>query len=67
MISFLVTLLIFVLIAAVVLWLVRAILGAIPVPEPFARIAFGVVALILLLVFLSEVGWLGSPRGWRGW
>lgn len=67
MVAFLISLLVFVLIAAVILWLVRAVLSAIPGGAPFTNIAYGVVALILLLLFLSEIGWLGAPHGWRHW
>lgn len=67
MVSFLISLLVFVLIAAVILWLTRAIVGSVPAIQPFANIAYGIVALILLLIFLSEIGWLGAPHGWRSW
>lgn len=67
MVSFLISLLIFVLIAAVILWLVRAILTAVPGGTQFTNIAYGIVALILLIMFLSEIGWLGAPHGWRHW
>lgn len=67
MVPFLISLLVFILIAAVVLWLVRIILNAIPGGAPFTNIAYGIVALILLLLFLNEVGWIGSAHGWRRW
>jgi hypothetical protein len=65
MISFLISLLVFCLIVSVILWCARLIIAAVPVPQPMANIIYAIVALLLLAMFLSEVGWLGAPHGWR--
>ena len=63
-----ISILVFVLIACVVLWLVRAIVGTFPaVTAPMGNVIYAIVALLLLLVFLSEVGWAGPAHGWRTW
>lgn len=65
MIEFLISLIVFCLIASVILWAVRAILGAIPIGPPFAGIIYAAIVLILLLLFLSEIGWISAPHAWR--
>lgn len=50
MIQFLIALLVFILIAAVAIWLIKQV----PLPSPWDRVAIGLVALILLLVFLDR-------------
>ena len=67
MISLLISILVFALIAGVLLYVARLIITALPVPQPFANIAYAAVILILLVLFLSEVGWLGAPHSWRQW
>ncbi len=69
MISFLISLLVFVLVASVVLWCVRLALAAIPGgPKPLHNLAYAIVVLILLCLFLSEIGWVGpGPHAWRSW
>ena len=68
MIEVLVSLLVFVIIASVVLWVVRIALTAIPGgPKPLHNLAYAIVCLILLLMFLNEIGWVGPHHGWRTW
>ncbi len=67
MISFLISLLVFLLIASVLLYAARLIISAVPVPQPFANIAYAIVLLILLCLFLNEVGFVGAPHAWRVW
>ena len=63
----LVTILIFALIAGVVLYLAKAVIAAFKVEQPFASIAYAAALLIVLIVFLSEIGFFGPPHGWRNW
>lgn len=58
-----VALVIFVLVAVLVLWFTKWLLGTAQVPEPAARIILVVVGLIILLVFLQRIGLLsgGGP------
>ncbi len=68
MIEVLVSLLIFILIASVVLWAVRLALAAVPGgPKPIYNLAYAIVVLILLCLFLNEIGWAGTAHGWRTW
>jgi hypothetical protein len=68
MIELLISLLVFILIASVVLWCIRLALAAIPGgPKPIYNLAYAIVVLILLLLFLSEIGWAGAPHAWRRW
>ena len=67
MISFLISLLIFCLIAGVILYVARLVIGGLSVPQPFANIAYAIVLLILLVLFLNEVGWAGNAHAWRNW
>jgi hypothetical protein len=66
-IPFLISLLIFVIIASVLFYIARLIISAIPIPQPWANIAYAIVLLIMLSVFLSEIGYAGPPHGWRTW
>jgi cadmium resistance protein CadD (predicted permease) len=65
MISLLVTLLVFVLIAGVLCFVARTLLRAFKIPEPWASVAYAIVCLILLVLFLSEIGWVSEPHAWR--
>ncbi len=67
MIAFLISLLVFCLIASVLLYVTRLVISSVPVPQPFANIAYAVVLLILLVLFLNEVGWAGEAHAWRSW
>lgn len=68
MISLLVALIVFCFIAGVVCMVVRALLAAFGVAQPWANLAYALVCLLLLCLFLSEVGWLGgAPHAWRQW
>ncbi len=67
MISFLISLLVFCLIASVILYCARLVISTIPVPAPFGNIVYAIVILILLSLFLNEVGWIGSAHAWRTW
>jgi hypothetical protein len=67
MISILVALLVFCVIASVLLYVARLVISAVPIPQPFANIAYAIVVLIVLALFLSEIGWLGSAHAWRVW
>jgi hypothetical protein len=52
LVPLLIWLLVFVIVAAIVFWIVRSI----PLPQPWANIAVAIVALILLLVLLGQLG-----------
>jgi hypothetical protein len=45
---------VFVVILAIVVWALVYILGLLPVPEPFNRIAMVVIMLVALLVLLNR-------------
>jgi hypothetical protein len=53
----LLAILIFVIIAAIILWLVRLIVSNLPVSPTIQNIIIAIVALILLLVFVRQQGW----------
>lgn len=55
MIEVLISLVVFIVITAILYWLVSMI----PIPQPFKNIALGLLAIILLLIFLAKIGWLG--------
>lgn len=67
MIDVLVSLLVFILIASVVLWVVRTAIAAVGPPKPIYSLVYAIVVLILLGLFLSEIGWVGAHHGWRTW
>lgn len=67
MIAFLISLLVFCLIASVLLYVAKLAISALPVPQPFANIAYAIVLLLMLCLFLSEIGWIGPIHGWRSW
>ncbi len=67
MISTLIALLVFCVIAGVVCMVARALLAAFGIAQPWANVAYALVCLILLCLFLSEVGWFGAPHAWRRW
>jgi hypothetical protein len=54
--SILVSLLIFIVIAAVVLWLVGALTSSLPIDPVPRQLIMAVVVLLLLLVFLQHIG-----------
>ena len=57
-----ITLLIYLLIAAVVVWLARLIISAMGLPHPWPTVLFVVVALIVLIWVLGQTGLLTSVR-----
>ncbi len=65
--ALLITILIFVLIAGVLLWAARTLLANAPISPFMKNVAYVLLVLILLLLFLSEIGWLGPAHGWRHW
>lgn len=67
MIELLISLLVFLVIASVILYAARLILSSFPVGQPFANIIYAIIVLILLILFLNEVGWVGTTHGWRKW
>jgi hypothetical protein len=56
-IDLLVTLLVFVFVAAIVLWLVGLILDRLPIGTAARNITLAIVAALLLLVLLRQLGW----------
>lgn len=54
--SILVSLLIFIVVAAVVLWLVGALVNSLPIAPLPRQLIMAVVVLLLLLVFLQRIG-----------
>jgi len=68
MISVLIALIIFCVIAGVVCMVARALLAAFGVAQPWANVAYALLCLLLLFGFLAEVGWVGgAPHAWRHW
>ncbi len=67
MLPTLVSLLVFCVIAAVLLYVARLIIGSLPLAQPFANLVYALVVLILLVLFLNEVGWMGHAHAWRTW
>lgn len=64
----LITLVIFFAVACVLLYVVRLLLGALPgAPKPIYNVFYALAVLLLLCLFLSEMGWLGAPHAWRHW
>jgi hypothetical protein len=60
-----ISLLVNVLILLIVCGIIWYIISLLPLPAPFKNIAMIVFALIILLVLLSEIGFLGGPIGGR--
>lgn len=56
--SGLISLLIWLIVLAVVVWLLFLIIGMLPLPEPIRTIITVVIALILLLVIVQRLGFL---------
>jgi hypothetical protein len=54
----LIALLIWLIVLAVVVWLLFLIIGMLPIPEPIKTIITVVIALILLLVIVQRLGFL---------
>ena len=54
----LISLLIWLIVLAVVVWLLFLIVGMLPLPEPIKTIITVVIALILLLVIVQRLGFL---------
>lgn len=67
MIAILITLIVFCIIAGVLCFVARTIIGAFGWTQPWAGVAYALVCLLLLCLFLSEIGWAGAPHGWRTW
>ena len=68
-IDLLVTLIVFCVIAGIFCTLARALLAAGKVDASWANVAYALLCLLLVVLFLMEVGWVGgSPHAWRhGW
>ncbi len=66
MISILVALIIFCVIAGVLTFVARTLLAAFGVAQPWANVAYALLCLLMLCLFLSEIGWMGAPHAWRG-
>jgi preprotein translocase subunit SecE len=68
MIAALFTVLIYCLVLGIIVWLVNYLISAIPIEEPFARIArilvvvIAVLIVVFLLLSLVGVGDIGLPR-----
>lgn len=56
MISFLISLIVFLLVASIVLWFVSYIVGRLPIDPMFRNIILALTALLLLLAFLTQTG-----------
>ncbi len=65
--TLLISLLVWLIIACVILYVARLVISGLSVPQPFANIFYALVILILLCVFMSEIGWVGPVHGWRTW
>jgi phosphate/sulfate permease len=57
MISSLISILVFIVVAAIILWLVRLIVSNLPVSPTIQNVIVAIVGLILLLVFVRQQGW----------
>ena len=66
MISMLLALIIFCVVAGVLCYVARAAIGVAGLPAPWANLAYALVCLLILCLFLNEVGWIGAPHAWRG-
>lgn len=67
MLSTIVSLLVFLLIACVLLYVARLVISAFPLPAPIGNIVYAIIVLLVLILFLSEIGWVGAPHAWRMW
>jgi hypothetical protein len=65
MISLIVSLIVFCVVAGVLCMVARALLAAFGVAQPWANVAYALLCLLLLFLFLSEVGWVSEPHAWR--
>jgi VIT1/CCC1 family predicted Fe2+/Mn2+ transporter len=54
--SLIISIIVFLLIAAIVLWFVSYIVGRLPIDPMFRNIILALTALLLLLVFLMQTG-----------
>jgi phosphate/sulfate permease len=60
MIETLLAILVFIVVAAIILWLVRLIVSNLPVSPTIQNVIVAIVGLILLLVFVRQQGWWAS-------
>ncbi len=67
MVSILVSLIIFCSITGALCFAAQRERGVLGWPEPWAWLIYALVVLLLLCLFLSEVGWIGAPHRWRTW
>jgi hypothetical protein len=61
----LVGLLILVLVLGLVAWLIFYVIDAIPLPPPFAVVAKALLALIIILILLGQLGLFGGTLFYR--
>jgi len=59
-VSLILSLIIFILVAALVLWLVSYILGLLPIDPTLRNIVLALVALLILIAALQRFGVLGA-------
>ncbi len=67
MISLVVTLIVFLLLASVLLYIARAVVALMPAPfQRFGALLYGLIALLLVLGLLYQLGWIGDGTpAWR--
>ena len=61
----LIGLLILILVLGLVFWLCIYVIDLVPLPPPFRIVAKAIVALIVILILLSQVGLLGGSLMWH--
>ncbi len=69
MINILAALIICCVVASVLTYVARTLLAAFGVAQPWAGVAYALICLLLLILFLGYAGvggqWLGAPHAWR--
>jgi hypothetical protein len=56
----LISLLILVVVLGLVFWLCIFVIDQLPLPSPFGNVAKAIVGLIIILILLSQIGFLGG-------
>ena len=65
MMTLIFTIVVFTVIAIALCAILRRILTVLDAQEPWISVAYASVCLLLLMCFLSEIGWLTEPHAWR--
>ncbi len=69
MINLLVALIVLCIVGGVLAYVARTLLAAFGVAQPWGGVAYALICLLLLILFLGYAGvggpWLGAPHAWR--